>query len=31
MNLSILILPGDGIGVEVTLEAVKALRHVAAA
>jgi 3-isopropylmalate dehydrogenase len=31
MNLSILILPGDGIGVEVTREAVKVLRHVAAA
>jgi len=29
MNLSILILPGDGIGVEVTREAVKVLRHVA--
>jgi 3-isopropylmalate dehydrogenase len=31
MNLSILILPGDGIGVEVTREAVKVLRHVAEA
>src|SRR5690242_10702922 len=31
MNLSVLILPGDGIGVEVTREAVKALRHVAEA
>jgi isocitrate/isopropylmalate dehydrogenase len=31
MNLSILILPGDGIGVEVMREAVKVLRHVAAA
>lgn len=30
MNLNILILPGDGIGVEVTTEAVKVLRHVAA-
>jgi 3-isopropylmalate dehydrogenase len=30
MNLSILTLPGDGIGVEVTREAVKVLRHVAA-
>ncbi len=29
MNLSILNLPGDGIGVEVTREAVKVLRHVA--
>ncbi len=29
MNLSVLILPGDGIGVEVTREAVKVLRHVA--
>jgi 3-isopropylmalate dehydrogenase len=29
MNLSILILPGDGIGVEVTREAVKVLRHIA--
>src|SRR5882757_8275834 len=28
MNLSVLILPGDGIGVEVTREAVKVLRHV---
>jgi 3-isopropylmalate dehydrogenase len=28
MNLKILILPGDGIGVEVTREAVKVLRHV---
>jgi 3-isopropylmalate dehydrogenase len=31
MNLSILTLPGDGIGVEVTREAVKVLQHVAAA
>jgi 3-isopropylmalate dehydrogenase len=31
MNLSILTLPGDGIGVEVTREAVKVLKHVAAA
>lgn len=31
MNLNILLLPGDGIGVEVTREAVKVLRHVAAA
>jgi 3-isopropylmalate dehydrogenase len=30
MNLSILTLPGDGIGVEVTREAVKVLKHVAA-
>ncbi len=30
MNLSILTLPGDGIGVEVTREAVKVLQHVAA-
>src|SRR6201996_8753068 len=29
MNLSVLILPGDGIGVEVTREAVKVLKHVA--
>lgn len=29
MNLSILLLPGDGIGVEVTREAEKVLRHVA--
>ena len=29
MNLNILLLPGDGIGVEVTREAVKVLRHVA--
>ncbi len=29
MNLSILLLPGDGIGVEVTREAGKVLRHVA--
>jgi 3-isopropylmalate dehydrogenase len=29
MNLNILILPGDGIGVEVTREAVKVLKHVA--
>src|SRR5882724_2907111 len=28
MNLSVLIVPGDGIGVEVTREAVKVLRHV---
>jgi 3-isopropylmalate dehydrogenase len=28
MNLNILILPGDGIGVEVTREAVKVLKHV---
>jgi 3-isopropylmalate dehydrogenase len=31
MNLKILVLPGDGIGVEVTREAVKVLRHVAEA
>src|SRR6478609_2061964 len=31
MHLSVLILPGDGIGVEVTHEAVKVLRHVAEA
>jgi 3-isopropylmalate dehydrogenase len=31
MHLSVLILPGDGIGVEVTREAVKVLRHVAEA
>jgi 3-isopropylmalate dehydrogenase len=31
MNLSILTLPGDGIGVEVTREAVKVLKHIAAA
>jgi 3-isopropylmalate dehydrogenase len=31
MHLSVLILPGDGIGVEVTREAVKVLRHAAAA
>jgi 3-isopropylmalate dehydrogenase len=31
MNLSILTLPGDGIGVEVTREALKVLKHVAAA
>jgi 3-isopropylmalate dehydrogenase len=31
MNLSILTLPGDGIGVEVTREAVKVLKHVCAA
>ncbi len=30
MNLNILILPGDGIGVEVTREAVKVLKYVAA-
>jgi 3-isopropylmalate dehydrogenase len=30
MNLAILTLPGDGIGVEVTREAVKVLKHVAA-
>jgi 3-isopropylmalate dehydrogenase len=30
MNLSVLILPGDGIGVEVTVEAVKVLKRVAA-
>ncbi|HTP89987.1 MAG TPA: 3-isopropylmalate dehydrogenase [Bryobacteraceae bacterium] len=30
MNLSVLILPGDGIGVEVTAEAVKVLKQVAA-
>lgn len=30
MNLNILVLPGDGIGTEVTGEAVKVLRHVAA-
>jgi 3-isopropylmalate dehydrogenase len=30
MQLNILVLPGDGIGVEVTEEAVKVLRHVAA-
>jgi 3-isopropylmalate dehydrogenase len=29
MNLSVLVLPGDGIGVEVTREAVKVLRHIA--
>jgi 3-isopropylmalate dehydrogenase len=29
MNLNILVLPGDGIGVEVTAEAVKVLSHVA--
>src|SRR5581483_8802302 len=29
MNLNILVLPGDGIGVEVTREAVRVLRHVA--
>jgi isocitrate/isopropylmalate dehydrogenase len=28
MNLKILIVPGDGIGVEVTREAVKVLRHI---
>jgi len=31
MNLSILTLPGDGIGIEVTREAVKVLKHVSAA
>src|SRR5215472_9773585 len=30
MNLHILVLPGDGIGTEVTREAVRVLRHVAA-
>ena len=30
MELNILVLPGDGIGVEVTAEAVRVLRHVAA-
>src|SRR5436305_11707681 len=30
MNLNILVLPGDGIGSEVTCQAVKVLRHVAA-
>ena len=30
MNLRVLVLPGDGIGVEVTREAVRVLRHVAA-
>lgn len=30
MNLSVLVLPGDGIGTEVTREAVRVLRHVAA-
>src|SRR6266700_5724025 len=29
MNLNVLLLPGDGIGVEVTREAVRVLRHVA--
>src|SRR5579871_2037440 len=29
MNLNILVLPGDGIGTEVTREAVRVLRHVA--
>jgi 3-isopropylmalate dehydrogenase len=29
MNLEVLVLPGDGIGVEVTREAVRVLRHVA--
>ena len=29
MNLNILVLPGDGIGAEVTREAVRVLRHVA--
>lgn len=31
MNLNVLVLPGDGIGVEVTREAVRVLRHVAEA
>jgi 3-isopropylmalate dehydrogenase len=31
MNLSILTLPGDGIGLEVTREAVKVLKHIASA
>jgi len=30
MNLNVLVLPGDGIGMEVTREAVRVLRHVAA-
>src|SRR5436305_7569740 len=30
MNLNVLLLPGDGIGVEVTQEAVKALKQIAA-
>src|SRR5712675_1967649 len=30
MNLNVLVLPGDGIGAEVTCQAVKVLRHVAA-
>jgi 3-isopropylmalate dehydrogenase len=30
MNLNVLVLPGDGIGAEVTREAVRVLRHVAA-
>ena len=30
MNLNVLVLPGDGIGTEVTREAVRVLRHVAA-
>jgi 3-isopropylmalate dehydrogenase len=30
MNLNVLLLPGDGIGTEVTGEAVRVLRHVAA-
>ncbi len=30
MHLNILVLPGDGIGTEVTREAVRVLRHVAA-
>src|SRR5688572_29527967 len=29
MNLNVLVLPGDGIGIEVTREAVRVLRHVA--
>ena len=29
MNLKVLVLPGDGIGTEVTREAVRVLRHVA--
>ena len=30
MDLNVLVLPGDGIGTEVTREAVRVLRHVAA-
>src|SRR2546425_5943131 len=30
MNLNVLVLPGDGIGAEVTREAVRVLRHVGA-